>query len=115
MNVQELYDKGFELRCGGAYAEARQALQQVLEVDPAHADARWQIGLIEGFEGNFDGSVATLSKLVEEHPDHVNARYDLAMTMMMVGMDEEACAHFHEVIRQSPDHEKALQQIVYCR
>ena len=115
MNAQELYEKGFELRCSGAYGEARTFLQQVLDIEPGHADARWQIGLIEGFEGNFDGSIATLTKLVDENPDHVNARYDLAMTMMMLGMDDEACAQFREVLRRKPDHEKALQQIVYCQ
>ncbi len=115
MNAQELYEKGFELRCSGAYGEARTILQQVLAMEPNHADARWQIGLIEGFEGDFDGSIATLTRLVEEKPDHLNARYDLAMTMMMLGMDEEACAQFHEVLRQNPTHEKALQQIVYCQ
>ena len=92
MNAQELYDKGFELRCGGAYREARTILQQVLQIEPEHADARWQLGLIEGFEGDFDGSIATLTKLVEEFPDHTSARYDLAMTLMMLGMDEEAFA-----------------------
>jgi tetratricopeptide (TPR) repeat protein len=115
MNAQELYDKGFDLRCSGAYGEARSVLQQVLGIEPDHADARWQLGLIEGFEGDFDGSIATLTKLVEEHPDHVNARYDLAMTLMMLGMDDEACAQFKEVLRRKPDHEKALQQIVYCQ
>jgi tetratricopeptide (TPR) repeat protein len=115
MNAQELYEKGFDLRCSGAYGEARKILQQVLDQEPDHADARWQMGLIEGFEGDFDGSIATLTKLVEEHPDHINARYDLAMTLMMLGMDEDACAQFREVLRQKPDHEKALQQIVYCQ
>src|SRR5690349_7501436 len=115
MNAQELYDKGFELRCSGAYGEARTILQQVLAMEPGHCDARWQLGLIEGFEGEFDGSISSLSKLVEEHPDHVNARYDLAMTMMMLVMDEEACAQFREILRQKPDHEKALQQIIYCQ
>lgn len=115
MNAQELYEKGFDLRCSGAYGEARAIFQQVLGLEPGHADARWQMGLIEGFEGDFDGSIATLSKLVEEIPTHTNARYDLAMTMMMLGMDEEACAQFQEVLRQNPTHEKALQQIVYCQ
>ena len=115
MNAQELYDKGFELRCSGQYGEARQVLQQVLGIDPEHADAQWQLGLIEGFEGDFDGSIASLQKVVDANPTHVNARYDLAMTMMMLGMDEEACAHFHEVLRLNPEHEKALQQVIYCR
>ena len=115
MNAQELYERGFELRCSGSYGEAKKVLQQALSIEPAHADAQWQLGLIEGFEGDFDGSIATLGRVVEENPAHVGARYDLAMTLMMLGMEAEACAHFQEVLRLSPDHEKAKQQIIYCQ
>lgn len=70
--------------------------------------------MIQGFEGDFDGSIETLRLVVESHPNHIGARYDYAMTMMMLGMIDEACAEFKEVLRQNPTHEKALQQIAYC-
>lgn len=114
MDVEELYQRGFDARCEGRYSEARALLQQVLAAKPDHVDAKWQIGLIEGFEGDFDGSYNTLQTLVNANPNHLNARYDLAMTMMMLGMIDEACAEFREILRQNPAHEKAKQQLVYC-
>lgn len=114
MTGEELYQRGFDARCNGQYREARTYLEQVLVQNPTHADARWQIGLIQGFEGDFDGSFATLQKLVQDNPSHLNARYDLAMTMMMLGMIDEACAEFHEILRRDPTHDNAKKQIIYC-
>ncbi len=83
-------------------------------MDPNHADARWQMGLIQGFEGDFDGSILTLQGVVDSSPKHVKARYDLAMTQMMLGMMDEACANFQEVLNQDPTHDDANRQIIYC-
>lgn len=114
MSVQEAYERGYQLRCEGRYAEARSALQEVLATEPNHPDATWQIGLVQGFEGDFEGSIETLRNLVKAHPNHVNGRFDLAMTLMMMGYSEEACVEFHEVLRLEPTHQKAQQQLVYC-
>ena len=114
MDANQLYEQGFQLRCDGQYGAARMIFEQVLAQNPDHTDSKWQIGLIQGFEGDFDGSLETLHKIVSQNPQHENARYDLAMTMMMLGMADEACAHFHEILRTNPDHEKARQQVVYC-
>lgn len=114
MSVEELYQQGFDARCEGRYGEAKQFFDQALVLSPEHTDSRWQLGLIQGFEGDFDGSLATLQVIVNENPNHQSARYDLAMTMMMLGMIDEACAEFKELLRQNPEHEKAKQQAVYC-
>lgn len=114
MVVDELYQRGFEARCEGRYGEARQFLQQVLDSEPEHIEAQWQIGLIQGFEGDFDGSLETLRRLSILHPDNLNIKYDLAMTMMMLGFIDEACAEFKAILAQDPEHEKAKQQAIYC-
>lgn len=71
------------------------------------------MGLIQGFEGDFDGSMSTLAEVVAANPNHLSARYDLAMTQMMLGMTDEAVSNFREILKQNPEHEKALQQIAY--
>ncbi len=114
MEIEVAYQRGFELRCEGRYAESRRELEKVLSVDPTHCDALWQLGLIQGFEGDFESSQTTLSDLVERFPNNQGVRYDLAMTQMMLGMQDEACANFREVLKQNPNHEKAQQQAVYC-
>lgn len=116
MNVQTLYDQGFQLRCEGAYREAREVLERVLASTPTHADAMWQLGLIQGFEGDFDGSIATLQKVVQSAPNHHQARYDLAMTYLMLAMNDEAFAEFSRLLTMSISNElrdKVNEQLKY--
>jgi protein O-mannosyl-transferase len=87
----------------------------VLAVQPRHAEARWQLGLIQGFEGDFDGSVATLQQVAAENPGHVKVLYDLGMTQMMLGMIDEACANFQAVLKIDPTHSDAQKQLAYCQ
>ncbi|MES1228000.1 MAG: tetratricopeptide repeat protein, partial [Armatimonadota bacterium] len=77
LDANALYKRGFELRCEGRYIESKAELQKVLQLDPNHFEAKWQLGLIQGFEGDFEGSLATLQKLADENPSHTNIRYDL--------------------------------------
>ena len=114
MDEQELYEQGFQLRCEGACGEAKNIFGQVLESNPDHADTLWQLGLIKGFEGDFDGSIEALKAVVEANPNHVGARFDYAMSLMMIGHEAQACEQFREVLRQDPSHEKAKQQTVFC-
>lgn len=113
-DIDQAYQRGFQLRCDGRYAEARQELQKVLSVEPTHVNALHQMGLIQGFEGDFDGSLATLATLSTKYPTNLDVRYDLAMTQMMLGMYDEACGNFRFILSVNPAHEKALQQITYC-
>ena len=114
MSVQEVYDRGFGLRCEGRYGEAKTAFQQVLVTEPNHLKSLWQLALIQGFEGDFDGSLESLKNLVATHPTETDVMYDLAMTYMMLGFQDEACAEFQKILAINPEHEKALHQAKYC-
>ena len=114
MTPEEQYEAGFAYRCEGNYALARQAFEQTLAAEPGHLKSKWQIALIMGFEGDFDGSLAALKDLAEQAPANTDIRYDFGMTLMMLGFMDEACAEFSEVLRLDPAHEKARQQLVYC-
>lgn len=114
MDEEALYQQGFDLRCAGSYAEARQILTRVIATNPMHLGARHQIALIQGFEGDFDGSLASLDVLVRQHPENVDVRYDLAMTQMMLGEYELACANLKRILAVAPAHDKAAQQVIYC-
>jgi hypothetical protein len=75
------------------------------------------MGLVQGFEGDFDGSLATLQRVVGLCPTHLFARYDMAMTMMMLGHFDDACANFRLIVQTDPNHEaagNAQRQLAYC-
>jgi tetratricopeptide (TPR) repeat protein len=112
--LEQIYQRGFELRCEGRYGEARAQLQQILAKDPGHIRAKHQMGLIQGFEGDFDGSLETLQSLTLIAPRNVDILYDLAMTQMMLGLQDEACANFRQILAIEPSYDKAAKQLVYC-
>ena len=90
------------------------AFQQVLAIEPGHEKTQWQMALILGFEGDFDGSLDALKSLSERNPRNVDVLNDLAMTYMMLGFQDEACAAFHKILEIEPDHENAQRQSKYC-
>ncbi|MER3496448.1 MAG: hypothetical protein C4320_06480 [Armatimonadota bacterium] len=114
MDDEALYQKGFELRASGEYAQARAVLEQLLARSPGHVGAAHQLALIQGFEGDFDGSLASLEGLCAAHPSNLDVCYDLAMTQMMLGLYEEACTNLKRILQKNPAHEKASQQVIYC-
>jgi len=114
MNTEEIYQRGFALRCNGQYPEAKTEFQKVLAMDPNHVNAQLQLGLIQGFEGDFDASLASLTSLGAQHPNNLDVRYELAMTQLMLGMIDEGCANIRYILAIDPTHEKALQQRAYC-
>jgi len=115
MDIDAVYRRGFDLRCEGRYAEATIEFKKVLAEDPKHCESRWQLGLIQGFQGDFDGSLAMLRELAREYPENLHVRNDLAMTMMMLGLSDEACAEFRGILQKDPAHENAKKQLAYCQ
>ena len=111
--VGEAYNRGFQLRCEGKYREAKLAFGEVLRINPRHLDARWQMGLIQGFEGDFDGSLSTLQNLANENPREAKVLNDLAMTQQMLGYEDEAAENFRRVLAIEPGHENATKQLSY--
>jgi tetratricopeptide (TPR) repeat protein len=113
-NIGEMYQRGFDLRCEGRYAEAKTLLNGVLREAPTHLGAKHQLALIQGFEGDFDGSVNALAALVAIAPNNLDFLYDLAMSQMMIGLNDEACGNFRRMLTLEPKNEKASKQIIYC-
>lgn len=114
MDINAEYERGFQLRCEGNYGDAMAVFQRILSADASHVKSRLQVGLIHGFLGDFDASLADLAKLSAEVPNDLDVRYELAMTQMMLGMFDEGCANFRFILSVDPTHEKALQQSAYC-
>ncbi len=114
MNPEDLYNQAYQLRCNGQYAEAQSLLQRVLQMAPNHVNARHQMALIQGFQGEFDESLAQLGQLSTQFPRNLEVKYDLAMTQMMLGMQDEACSNFNAILAIDPTHEEALRQSAYC-
>jgi tetratricopeptide (TPR) repeat protein len=114
MDTEDLYLQGFQARCSGDYGRAKLFLESVLKADPQHINARHQMGLILGFEGDFEASLNSLADLSRQVPGNLDIKYDLAMTYLMLGMYDEGCALLSQILAVDPTHQKALDQSSYC-
>jgi tetratricopeptide (TPR) repeat protein len=112
--LEAIYQRGYQLRCEGRYAEAKFELERVLSKNPSHINSRHQLGLIQGFQGDFDGSLLTLANLCSVAPRNLDVLYDLAMTQMMLGMNDEACANFRKIVSIDPANDRASKQLAFC-
>ena len=105
------------LRQEGQYDEARRLLDGILAEDPAHLQARLELGLVLLFTGEFDLGTASIEQVVRERPEWYDARVHLAKSYAMLGRSEDACREFLRVVRDAPadstPHLESKKQLTY--
>src|SRR5476649_2241998 len=65
----------------GELAAAERTLRTSLKLDPRHAGAASNLGMVLAAQGRFDEAVDLLRMAVERGPDHPGARINLAVLL----------------------------------
>ena len=81
----------------GQSEEAAQLLRQVLEMNPAHADSLYFLGIIAMDKGAFDVALDYLDKahlLAPQNPDYI---FSLAVALQETGHLSEALSYFEQI------------------
>ena len=68
-DVQELYDKAYDLLCDGKAEEAIAAYQAILAIDPTHIEAVHDLAHAYADHGMLDEAIVTARRLTELTPD----------------------------------------------
>jgi len=66
------------------------ALNEILELDPRNAFARYGLAMEHVAQGNSDAALAEFSTLIAQHPDYVPAYQMSAQTLIKVARIDEA-------------------------
>ena len=106
-------ERGIAFKIDGRYEEAASELAQLLNDDPNSSDGHHQLGLVQGFIGDFDVSMEHLQRAVTLAPARIDIRNDLALTYSMLGMYDEAATEFKEVLVREPDNKRALESLQF--
>ena len=109
--IEKHYERGVAFKRQGKYDKAVVQFQTILKVEPRHAAARRQLGLVYGFMGRFEESLEELRQAVELDGLDVSARNDLALTCAMLGMFDEAKTHFQTVLESDPENTVAKRHL----
>ena len=68
------------------------ALNEILELDPANAFARYGLAMALIAQGNSDAALTQFATLIAHHPDYVPAYQMSAQTLAKLGRTAEALA-----------------------
>jgi cytochrome c-type biogenesis protein CcmH/NrfG len=74
------------------------ALNEILELDPANAFARYGLAMELNSQGKADAALAEFAILIGHNPDYVPAYQMSAQSLAKLGRKEEALARLHEGI-----------------
>jgi len=82
---------------------ARHAYERAVALDPAHADARVNLGCLEHEAGELAAAEAHYRAALAQRPDDATARFDLAMVLEDRGRREEARDAYRACLEGDPD------------
>jgi tetratricopeptide (TPR) repeat protein len=71
------------------------ALNEILQLDPANAFARYGLAMEHVAQGHPDAALTEFATCIEHNPDYVPAYQMAAQTLVTLGRTEEALAQLH--------------------
>jgi tetratricopeptide (TPR) repeat protein len=74
------------------------ALNEILQLDPANAFARYGLAMEHVTRGNPEAALAEFSTCIADNPDYVPAYQMSAQTLVTLGRTDAALARLHEGI-----------------
>jgi len=92
---------------GGDLESAEACYRKVLEIDPAHVDANFGLGLLKKRLGEFAEAIDCFGKAVDRDPTHAEAYYHLGTVYQAADRDEDAVDAYGMAVYYRPDHADA--------
>ncbi len=82
---------------------AERSLRNVLDLDPSHGDAHYQMGLVQrDFLRDLPRAIQEFENQITTNPAHMDARYELLRTLMDTGQWDRAVTAAEAMIARDP-------------
>ena len=103
MMIQQKFQAAMALHQSGQLAAAQVAYKDVLNGDPAHANALLMLGIILLDAGDTAQAEQMFSRLLQVQPGHAMAQHNLGRLRQGEGRDREAAGLFEQASRAKPN------------
>ena len=105
-------EKGKELFSAGNYEKAKLEFRNVLQIDPNHVDARYQLArIVEEYDNETRAAVANYNKVIELDPTHLDAMLRVSRLYFLGGAVDKAMELVTKALELSPQNVDALTLI----
>ena len=106
-----LFDVAADLAGKGEYPQAIAEWRKAVDLDPADAKARFNLGLSLQQAGQLDESISQYRKAVEFNPDNAAAYTNLGFALAAEGKQDEAMAQYEKSLEVDPKNAKAQSNL----
>jgi protein O-GlcNAc transferase len=103
-SVSQTFELALQFHRAGDLHQAELLYEQILRIDPQHADALHLFGLLAHQVGRNDLAVEYIQKALRHRPDYVLAYNNLGSALREQGKFDEAIACFRHALRLMPDY-----------
>lgn len=100
-SAERWFERGSELEASDR-AAARDAYRRALELDPAHADARVNLGNLLLEDGRAEAAVREYRQALEADPGHALAAFDLGVALEELERAAEAAEAYRKALELDP-------------
>ncbi len=105
------FREALSLQQKGHLPEAARLYRDVLQRDPGHVQALFNLGLVRVRQGGLDDAIGLLGEALRRQPDFAEAHNALAIALRLSGHHEEALAHYAQALAIKPDYAEVENNI----
>jgi protein O-GlcNAc transferase len=117
LNKEDLFARAITAHTAANYAEAEKLYRQVLQMDPNHAGACQNLGVLAFQVGRNDAAVPLLKRAIELQPNNASMWCNLGDTYTALRQGDEALAAYQKAVAVDPNMPTTYNNlgIVYSR
>lgn len=110
-DAQAFFDQGVNLTKTRKYAEAAQAFEKAIELNPKSAEARNELGFVYLKLRRGNDAVESLKKAIDVKPDDPTLHRNLGEIYRLLGRWREAIASYRKAVSLKPDYAAAYNEM----
>ncbi len=100
--AERVFSRGLQAQTGRRYAQAIEAYQEAVRLDPAFYEARYNLGLAYSRQNNSSAALPCYERALVIRPDSADARYNFALLLMESHFTLDAISEFEKGIAGHP-------------
>jgi Tfp pilus assembly protein PilF len=109
--IRELLATGWKMIQAGDLPRAETIFRQIVQTDPALAQAWFQLGTVNQLQGKLDNAVSSYARVLELAPDHIEALNNLGVALQACGLADEALECLRRATRLNPNYADAQNNL----